>query len=221
MCTIKPFIVTDVCSQNSFALSAPKFVHLQQLKLMNNDNRQAPCLLISTESQQAYPVLFSQFPSLVGCVAHTRNAHHIVDIITKCKHLKYFTGEHLSVHNHFLLHQTSSKFTILDIDFRDDIDEVFMESVSAHGKLEIVFLTVVSLTEAGISALIENSPKLCIFKIIFTEQLLLNDEVKQLKTLKDTLKKKLIHRKLFNLDGFTILVDVKDKRLPINQDERQ
>ena len=55
-----------------------------------------------------------------------------------------------------------------------------MDSVSAHGELEIVILHVHSVTEAGITALIENSPKLCLFKIRFTSSL--NSQYEQLKS---------------------------------------
>ena len=36
MCTMKPFIETDVCSQHSFVQLALKFVRIQQLELMDN-----------------------------------------------------------------------------------------------------------------------------------------------------------------------------------------
>ena len=108
ICTMKPFIETDMCSQHNFAQLALKFINLKQLELMGQCDGQAPCIPDSDESLQAYPVLLAHFPSLVGYVQHTRNAQHtrntqqarnaqhtrnaqhIVDIITKCKHLKYF-----------------------------------------------------------------------------------------------------------------------------------
>ena len=88
-------------------------------------------------------------------------------------------------------------------------DEVFMGSVLTHGKLEIVLLCVHSVTAAGITVLIENSPKLCLFKI-YCYSVLAKNEHKQLITLKDILKERLLHRKLFNLDGFTITGQVEE-----------
>ena len=78
-----------------------------------------------------------------------------------------------------------------------------MDSVSAHGKLEIVILAVPSVTENGITALIKNSPKLHLFKIDLFRGFF-NSKHEQLKSFKDMLKTKLLHRKLFNLDGFII-----------------
>ena len=136
-----------------------------------------------------------------------------MDIITKCKHLKYFKFYYRG-NTQLLSAAPNEHLQYLYIDlFLGVIDEVFMDSVSAHGKLEIVLLTA-SVTEAGITALIENSPKLCLFKIYFY-QALFSSEQKRLKILKDKLKKKLIHRKLFNLDGFTIIVDINDDRIPV------
>ena len=68
--------------------------------------------------------------------------------------------------------------------------------MSAHGKLEIVLLHVFSVTEAGITALVENSPKLYLFKICVYKKVSNNEHI-QLRISKDTLKKKLLYRKLF------------------------
>ena len=212
MCTMKPFMEIDVCSQHSFVQLALKFVHLEQLELMDNDNRRAPCLHFSNESHQNYPVFLSYLPSLVCCFAKTRTVTSaVVDIITKCKHLKYFKyyqwRQNFSAQS--LPAAPNKCLQYLDIDLREtDIDEVFMDSVSAHGKLEIVLLHVFSVTAAGITALIENSPKLYLCKIFFYSEFF-NNEHEQLITLKAVLKKKLPRRKLFNLDGFTITGQVK------------
>ena len=88
----------------------------------------------------------------------------------------------------------------MDINLRESvIDEVFMYSVL----VQIVVLSVASVTEAGITALIENSPKLCLFRIHFYQEFF-NYNNKQLKSFKDILKMRLVHRKLFNLDGLSI-----------------
>ena len=52
-----------------------------------------------------------------------------------------------------------------------DVPDTFMSSISAHGGLVHVFLSVASVSVVGISVLIENSPKLitfhCLLKCIY------------------------------------------------------
>ena len=81
-----------------------------------------------------------------------------------------------------------------------------MDSVSAHGKLERVFLFVRCVAVSGITAL-QNSPKLYICKICSLQ--IVNEENVEvdLKVFKDTLKNKFSHRKLFNLNSFTLTRD--------------
>ena len=82
-----------------------------------------------------------------------------------------------------------------------DIGEMFMNSVSAHGKLERVYLLIQSVTAAGITALVQNSPKLY-FCEIYYQQIFDNQNVEvDLNIFKDTLKNKFLCRKLFYLNG--------------------
>ena len=204
MCTMKPFMEIDVCSQHSFVELALKFVHLKQLDLMESDDDQTTCVFFSDGSLQGYPVLLSHFPSLVCLYVETLTVTILIaDIITNCKNLKYFkyrNWEPISNAQSFLI-VPNTHLQYLDIESDDGVvDEVFMDSVSVHGELEIVYLSVLSITEAGITALIGNSPKLCIFNIFFYQEF----EDDKLISIKDRLEKKFIHRKLFNLDGFTI-----------------
>ena len=113
-----------------------------------------------------------------------------MDVITKCKNLKYLKYSQMthSYNAQSLSVASNECLQYLNLHLNESvIDEMFMDSVSAHGKLEIVDLTVFSMTEAGITALIENSPKLCLFKIMFFETY----EHDQLIALKDTLKRNL------------------------------
>ena len=204
MCAMKPFIEIDICSQHSFVQLACKFIHLKQLELMFRDD---PCKPFSGKSNQVYLVL-SHFPSLACCFAETRTMNTAVDIITNCKYLKCFKCDcwGLYFNKQSLPTVLNMYLQYLDIHLKKGgIGEVFMDSVSAHGKLEIVILVVSSVTENGITALIENSPKLHLFKIHFNRGSGFFDKKhEQLRSFKDTLKKKLLHRKLFNLDGFII-----------------
>ena len=142
------------------------------------------------------------------------------DIITNCKLLKYFGF----YHNIFSMDWCLPSFLtaapnqcLQDLyisSHGSNIGEIFMDTVSAHGKLECVFLLIQSVTVDGITALVQNSPKLYFCKIhyrrIFDNQ---NVEV-DLNIFKDTLKNKFLCRKLFYLDGFNL---VGDNNVIINQ----
>ena len=200
VCTMNPLTEIDVCSRDSFVQLAHKFICLKQLELMFDE---AACKPFGDESWQAYPVLLSHFPSLVCCFAQTTTITTSVDIIKNCKYLKRFKC-HCSFGIQSLPTVLNKHLQYLDIHLsKGNIDKVFMDSVSAHGKLEIVILAVPSVTENGITALIKNSPKLHLFKIDLFRGFF-NSKHEQLKSFKDMLKTKLLHRKLFNLDGFII-----------------
>ena len=200
-----------VRSQHSFVELAHKFVCLKQLELACHYS-------VTFEAPPSAVVFLSHLPSLVCCYVDITSLEIvtiIVDIITKCKHLKYLKHSLMKLkilylpqfkayfRAQFLSVAPNKCLQYLDIHLPTGVlDEVFMDSVSAHGKLEIVVLHIFSVTEAGIAALIENSPNLCLFKIEFLQEC----ERIQLIALKDMLKKKFMHRKLFNLDGFTISV---------------
>ena len=206
LCT---FMGTEVCSQQSLYQLALKFACLKQLELMDSSDDYVvplpPCLLISNELHQACLVFLSHLPSLVSCFAETDTVKAVVDIITKCKHLKYFKYHWTPYYNvQSLLAAPNNHLQYMYINSQIiRITKAFMDSVSAHGKLEVVLLNVYTVTEAGITALIENSPKLYLFKIHFYQKIG-DKKHKQLKALKDMLQRDFSHRKLFHLDGFMI-----------------
>ena len=200
VCTMNPLTEIDVFSRDSFVQLALKFICLKELELMFNE---VTCKPFGDESRQAYPVLLSHFPSLVCCFAQTRTISTAVDIIKNCKYLKRFKCRG-RLGKKSLPTVLNKHLQYLDIHVSNgNRNKVFMDSVSAHGKLEIVILAVPSVTENGITALIKNSPKLHLFKIHFFQGFF-SYKREQLKSFKDTLKKKWFHRKLFNLDGFII-----------------
>jgi len=83
-----------------------------------------------------------------------------------------------------------------------------MSSVSAHGGLVHVFLSVSSVSVVGISMLIENSPKLLTFYSALeirhenSEQQLTDKEFVEFEW---TLRQKYCNRKIFNVGGFIML----------------
>ena len=200
-CTMERFGKNDTCAQHSFLKLVQKFIHLEYLQLnckgttINN-----PCSSCQDASYEAYPQLLAHFPVLIYCRVNGKPSN-VADIITNCKQLKYFRCYVLNI-SLFLTVAPNQYLQHLYIDsFHSNIGELFMDSVSAHGKLEQVFLSIRSVTVAGITALVQNSPKLYYCDIrsgrILDEQ---NVEVAWY-VFNNTLKNKFSHRKLFNLNG--------------------
>ena len=94
-----------------------------------------------------------------------------------------------------------------------DVPNIFLETVSLHGKLVGVFLFMKSVTIKGITSLIENSYKLLSLVVITTKCICNERGLKvNLKKFKSKLKKKYCHRKLFVLGTVKV---VQNSELPI------
>ena len=204
-CTMQPFEVNGTCNQRNFLKLVQKFVYLEHLQLSYNERN--PFSFCQGGLFIGYAKLLANFPVLVYChmIGEPYNVAHI---IIKCKQLKYL-GVHVYdyanipslltvVPNQYLQHlHIVSRYS--------NIGELFMDSVSAHGKLERVFLHVRCVAVTGITALVQNSPKLYICEI-HSLQIVDKENVEvYLKVFKDTLKNEFSHRKLFNLNGFTLI----------------
>ena len=206
-CTMEPFGKTDTCAQHSFVKLVRKFVHLEYLQLTYRNNKSKSCLSCHDASYEAYPQLLAHFPVLIYCHVIGRPSN-VADIITKCKQLKYFG------YNVFGYENIPSFLTVAPNQYlqhlyivsqQSNIGELFMDSVSIHGKLERVFLLIRCVAVSGITALVQNSPKLYICEV-HSRQIIDKENVEvYLKVFKDTLKNKFSHRKLFNLNGFTLI----------------
>ena len=201
-CTLPSFGKNDTCVQHSFLKLVQKFVHLEYLQLTyTKDN---PCSSCQHALYGPRPQLLGHFPVLVYCHVIGKPSN-VADIITNCKRLKYF-GYHVIGRVNipsFLTVAVNQYLQHLHIHSqRSNIDKMFMYSVSRHGKLEHVFLSIQFVTVAGITTLVQNSPKLY-FCDIRSQQILDEENVKvDMKVFKDTLKNKFSHRKLFNLNGY-------------------
>ena len=156
--------------------------------------------------------LLSHFPSLQYCKIARHYSTSIQDIITSCKKLKYcILCEVPTMNCPPLILSTSHSVTLqqLYIDSPDTIaPDTFMSSISAHGRLVHVFLSVASVSVVGISVLIENSPKLMTFQLKYLE--LCNVYNVKLSILEFSkyeiiLKQKFPHRKLFHRGGYKML----------------
>ena len=137
-----------------------KFMYLEYLQLTYRNSK--PFSSCRYALDEAYPQLLAHFPVLIYCHV-TGKPSNVADIITNCKQLKYF-GYHFIGHvdiPSFLTVAPNQYLQHLYIQSpHSNIDISFMNSVSAHCKLERVFLSVRFVTFAGITALVQNSPKL-------------------------------------------------------------
>ena len=220
-CTMEPFGKNDTCAQHSFLKLVQNFVYLKYLQLSYSARE----LLFSScqhTSYEAYSQLLAHFPVLVYCHVNVHchihdcsvngKSSNVADVITNCRRLKYLvyydfivclSSFFTAAPNQYLQHlHIISRYS-------SNIGELFMDSVSMHGKLERVFLVVRCVAVSGITALLQNSPKLYICEIRF-RQIVDEENVEvdlDLKLFEDTLKNKFSHRKLFNLNGFTLTRD--------------
>ena len=147
----------------------------------------------------------SHFPSLQYCML--THSPGVDTVVNTCRNLKYFicfSDRELSLvsthcHNLQQLYIGSE---------RSDLVEVFMDTISAHGELIHVILSVNSITTEGITALIKNSPKLLTFYVVTLQPLYDDkDERLNLKTFKATLKAKFLDRKLFTSGCYMLVQD--------------
>lgn len=136
------------------------------------------------------------FPSLRYCrlnFVQNPMCTCVQSILTTCKNLSCFSC-HCSVQLQLSLSSIcSNNLQQLCIVSQDnDVDDQFMDAVSAHGKLIHVFFKVHSLTGKGITALVKNSPDLLTFTISARELIEFNFGSDL-----ELLMEKYSHRKLF------------------------
>ena len=106
--------------------------------------------------------LLSHFPSLEYCkLSGGKQPTVLQDILTTCRKLRYFyhcSLIPLSLSSAHITHSNLQQLCI--IAGSTDLDDNFMDTVSAHGGLIHVFFFVNSVTSKGITILIRNSPDL-------------------------------------------------------------
>ena len=205
-CAISPLSGDAVLKKNLIFLFE-KCLSLQALEYWCRANFCRNCTKAPVENCS----LLSHFPSLQYCKVVKHYSTSIQDIITSCKELKYCRLQAASTVNcPPLTLSTAHSVTLqqLYIDSPDTvIPDTFMSSVSAHGGLVHVFLSVASVSVEGISVLIENSPKLMTFQSILE---LCDEHDIKLTTIKfpwyeSMLKQKFHDRKLFHRGGYKML----------------
>ena len=156
---------------------------------------------------QVNSLILGHFPSLKYCKLSNRDLTSFQDIITSCKELKC-----LRIRASSLLLSLAPKHNLEQLylqSINSDVSDTFMSSVSAHGGLVHVFLSVASVSVVGISILIENSPKLLTFQCLLERMFDVDSrrltEVEFLQ-FKDTLKEKHRHcSKVFSVGGYRVM----------------
>ena len=142
------------------------------------------------------PLQLSNFPSLIHCITDDID----INICEKLRYLRY-TGNNISCS------WTIADFNLEQLCIISDqlaLPDSFMNTISAHGGLVHVILSVNFVTQTGIAALIENSPSLitchvhirtgAVWCILFNP-----------KDFKSRLEKKYSHRKLFLCGSFHLV----------------
>ena len=163
--------------------------------------------------------LLAHFPSLEYCRISSPNieqsdlAH---DVLTLCKKLKYFYCSCSESVRLSLSSACNNSLQQLCISSKNtDLDDSFMDTVSAHGGLIHVALFVNSLTTNGITTLIRNSPNLLTFGLCEQKQ----HKESYLESLSTSLCKKFAKRKLFTVGLFGIIQKMEDKHGIFNDEE--
>ena len=149
----------------------------------------------------------SYFTSLRYCEVHNLYSAMVVDILASCKQLRCYriVNHNLSLVSLSLAYNLNLQQLFITSN-STVIPDTFMTSVSAHGGLIHVVLSVASISFVGINVLIENSPKLTSFQslmVICDEggRRLLPYEFIQFDK---ALKQKFHHHKVFYTGGYII-----------------
>jgi len=155
-------------------------------------------------------LLLSHFPSLLYCKMFNCCSTSVQDVITSCKELKCCRIHFVTAKNPPLLLSLAHNVKLQQLCIHSSdtvVPDTFMSSVSAHGGLVHVFLSVSSVSVVGISMLIENSPKLMTFQSLLEicdkdgRKLPINEFLK----FEMILKQKFHCRKLFHRGGYAML----------------
>ena len=156
--------------------------------------------------------LLSHFPSLEYCrLTETQQSNCMQDILTTCEKLKYFYCN-CSVQSSLSTAHCDNLQQLCISSRQTDLDDNFMDTVSAHGGLIHVALFVRSMTSKGITILIKNSPNLLTLIGLLKEK---RYKGKYFESLSTSLGKTFAYRNLFTsgfcliqqLDGYNIDLD--------------
>jgi len=170
--------------------------------------------------------ILSHFPSLIhGMFSDLFSLYtSLLDILISCVQLKclIFIESDLVFYNTILplsaIHLEICNLQQLYIDsYVSGIPNAFMTTISAHGGLVNVVLCVRSVTSEGVTALIENSPKLLMLHVSVYDEIWSDEEETSIppEQFMANLKQIFFHRKLFKVNG-CILKAVDYSIIPLN-----
>ena len=195
LCTLKPLRKHDTSKLIS------RFQQCSSLQALETYSFCMDCGYMDDER----PFLLSHFPSLENCRLSSEQPHCAQEIIATCQGLKFFKCNCIQ----YLILSSVYNWSLeqLCIGSEDtDLDDTFLDTVSAHGGLVHVVLSINSVPREAIVALVENSHKLLTCNIFTVTQVYDSEGMKvNLKGLKATLKAKFSHRKLFTCGNLRLV----------------
>ena len=177
----------------------------KQLAALFRQCRTLQALQLHAPKAGGWYKLLSHFPSLEYLsIGSSQRSTCVQEILAACNKLRYFRIHFdtfakfppLTVHN-------SNLQELCILSHSTDLDDKFMDSVSAHGGLVHVVLLVNSMTANGIASLIKNSPNLLTCLLGFCKK-----NKKYFNSLSASLGKKFRHRKLYT-SGLSLIQEVK------------
>lgn len=196
LCTLKPLRKRDT---NKLISRFQQCLSLQALETYSDFCME--CGDIDDER----PFLLAHFPSLESCRLSSEQPQCAQEVIMTCQGLKFFKCNCIQ----YLILSSVYNWSLeqLCIGSEDtDLDDRFLDTVSAHGGLVHVVLSINSVPSEGITALVENSHKLITCNIFTVTQVYDNIGMKvNLKGLKATLKAKFSRRKLFTCGNLRLV----------------
>jgi len=156
-------------------------------------------------------LLLRHFPSLIHCILSGFSGMAIDNVLATCENLRYLKFSEFS---HFGWFPSASNNNLQQLCIETpsgSIRDHFMDTISAHGKLEHVVISANSISANGINALVNNSPKLTTFHV-YVVQPVCNESGAHmnLTTLKFTLRKRFPSRRLFTIPGGCKIVQGKE-----------
>jgi len=203
LCTLIPH--EDDQTKDKIVSLYQNCLNLKALEVSGNGGRCDKCRTFVGRREDF--LLLSNLPSLIHLTVETipYDIVTVGDILTGCLKLKYLTYT-----NYFfeilcsLTHQCDlEQLSILS---RQDFSDNFMSMISAHGGLVHVLLHGNSVTDKGVTTLIENSPKLFTCHIYAHHFNTSSGDPLNLKDFKAQLLMKFSNRKLFSNGSYHLFV---------------
>ena len=205
ICLFGVCVTPDVQYSQKLYSIFQKFSCLQGLEFQSSSELPVCLACTASRSQLKWIWLFlSYFPFLRHCKFSYGDSDSVKDVIGGCKKLKYLscvTHQQLSLSSEC----SSNLEQMLISSHVTDISKIFLQTVSAHGGLIHVAISVNSVCIEGISSLIENSCEL-LSLVVCSRQFILDGQGLKvnLKAFKARIKKKFPFRKLFTVGSYKV-----------------